>query len=42
MNVGDRAFYYHSQAKKDTGVVGSTTICTAPFPDPYAIDPASK
>ena len=42
MNVGDRAFFYHSNAKSATGIAGTVEICTAPYPDPTAIDESSK
>jgi predicted RNA-binding protein with PUA-like domain len=37
MHPGDRAFFYHSIAKKDTGIVGEMEIVSEPFPDPTFI-----
>jgi len=42
MRVGDQAFFYHSNAKKETGIVGIVEITRSGYPDPTASDPASK
>ncbi len=41
MNVGDRAFFYHSNVKPPA-IVGEMEICTEPYPDPLQFDPNSK
>jgi len=41
MNVGDRAFFYHSNVKPPS-IVGEMEICTEPYPDPLQFDPDSK
>ncbi len=41
MNVGDRAFFYHSNVKPPA-IVGEMEICTEPYPDPLQFDPDSK
>lgn len=39
MRVGDRALFYHSNAGKDTGVVGVMEIVKSAYPDPTQFDP---
>ena len=41
MNVGDRAFFYHSNVKPPA-IVGEMEVCTEPYPDPLQFDPESK
>jgi predicted RNA-binding protein with PUA-like domain len=41
MQVGDRAFFYHSNVK-EPGIVGIIEIVSAPYPDPTAFDPDNK
>lgn len=41
MNVGDRAFFYHSNVKPPA-IVGEMEVCTEPYPDPLQFDPDSK
>lgn len=41
MNVGDRAFFYHSNVKPPS-IVGEMEVCTEPYPDPLQFDPDSK
>lgn len=41
MNVGDRAFFYHSNVKPPS-IVGEMEVCTEPYPDPLQFDPNSK
>jgi predicted RNA-binding protein with PUA-like domain len=41
MNVGDRAFFYHSNVKPPA-IVGEMEICTEPYADPLQFDPDSK
>lgn len=41
MKVGDKALFYHSNAGKDTGVVGTMTIASKAYPDPTQFDPKS-
>lgn len=38
MKVGDKAFFYHSNAGKDTGIVGEIKIIRAAYPDPTQFD----
>ena len=41
MNVGDRAFFYHSKTNQP-GIVGTVTIARAAEPDASAYDPKSE
>lgn len=41
MAVGDKAIFYHSNAKKDTGAVGVMTIVSEAYPDPTQFDAKS-
>ncbi len=41
MNVGDRAFFYHSNVKPPA-IVGEMEVCTEPYPDPLQFNPESK
>jgi predicted RNA-binding protein with PUA-like domain len=41
MKVGDMALFYHSNAGKETGVVGEMEIVIAAYPDPTQFDPKS-
>jgi predicted RNA-binding protein with PUA-like domain len=41
MNVGDRAFFYHSNVKPPV-IAGEMEVCTEPYPDPLQFDPDSK
>jgi predicted RNA-binding protein with PUA-like domain len=41
MNVGDRAFFYHSKSST-TGIVGTVKIVRTAQPDPSALDPKSE
>jgi len=41
MNIGDRAFFYHSNVKPPV-IVGEMEVCTEPYPDPLQFDPDSK
>jgi predicted RNA-binding protein with PUA-like domain len=41
MNVGDRAFFYHSNVKPPV-IAGEMEVCTEPYPDPLQFDPESK
>ncbi len=41
MMVGDSALFYHSNAGKETGVVGVMEICKEAYPDPTQFDPKS-
>lgn len=41
MNVGDRAFFYHSNVKPPA-IVGEMEVCTEPYPDRLQFDPDSK
>ena len=41
MNVGDRAFFYHSNVKPPS-IVGEMEVCTEPYPDSLQFDPDSK
>ena len=40
MQVGDLAFFYHSNAKP-SGIVGTMQIVSEPYPDPTQFDPKS-
>ena len=42
MRVGDLGFFYHSNAGKTTGIVGTLRIAKAPYADPTALDKTSK
>lgn len=42
MHIGDRAFFYHSNAGKQTGIVGIIRVVSAAYPDPTQFDPDSK
>ena len=33
MKIGDKAFFYHSNVKKSTGIVGTVTITSEHYPD---------
>jgi len=41
MKKGDKALFYHSNAGKETGVVGEMTIVREAYPDPTQFDPKS-
>ena len=41
MNVGDRAFFYHSNVNPPV-IVGEMEVCSEPYPDPLQFDPDSK
>jgi predicted RNA-binding protein with PUA-like domain len=41
MNVGDRAFFYHSNVNPPA-IVGEMEICTEPYADPTQFDPDSN
>ncbi len=41
MKVGDRVFFYHSNAKP-LAIVGTMEIASEPYPDPSQFDPDSK
>lgn len=41
MNIGDRAFFYHSNIKPPV-IAGEMEICSEPYPDPLQFDPDSK
>ncbi len=41
MKVGDKALFYHSNASKETGVVGVMNIASEAYPDPTQFDPKS-
>ena len=41
MQVGDKAFFYHSNCK-EPGVVGMMKVASKPYPDPTQFDPDSK
>lgn len=41
MEVGDLGFFYHSNADPPS-IVGIVKVVKAPYPDPYALDPASR
>lgn len=42
MKVGDKGFFYHSNAKKATGIVGTVNIVREAYPDTSATDTSSK
>lgn len=42
LRVGDVAFFYHSNAGSETGVVGRMQIEKAAYPDPTQFDPESE
>jgi predicted RNA-binding protein with PUA-like domain len=42
MEVGDQALFYHSNAKKETGVVGVMKVHSKAYPDPTQFDPNSE
>ena len=42
MKVGDLALFYHSNAGKETGVVGEMKIVKEAYPDPTQFDPKSE
>ena len=41
MKVGDRGFFYHSNADPPA-IVGTVEVVKAAYPDPYAFDPKSR
>jgi predicted RNA-binding protein with PUA-like domain len=41
MKVGDLALFYHSNAGKETGVVGVMKVHSIAYPDPTQFDPKS-
>ncbi|MEM9171793.1 MAG: EVE domain-containing protein [Pseudomonadota bacterium] len=41
MRIGDKAFFYHSNAK-EVGIVGTMSIASEPYPDPTQFDKKSK
>ena len=41
MNVGDRAFFYHSNVRPPV-IAGEMEISSEPYPDPLQFDPDSK
>jgi predicted RNA-binding protein with PUA-like domain len=41
MRVGDKAFFYHSNAEP-IGIAGIMRIASEPYPDPTAFDPEAK
>ena len=41
MQVGDKAFFYHSNAEP-IGIAGIMRIASEPYPDPTAFDPEAK
>ena len=41
MNIGDLAFFYHSNCK-EPGIVGVMKIASEPYPDPTQFDKKSK
>ena len=41
MSVGDKALFYHSNAGKETGVVGTMEVHSEAYPDPTQFDPDS-
>lgn len=41
MNVGDRAFFYHSNVKPPT-IAGEMEVCSEPYPDKFQFDPDSQ
>jgi predicted RNA-binding protein with PUA-like domain len=40
MKIGDKAFFYHSNASP-SGIVGTMEIASEPYPDPTQFDPSS-
>ncbi len=40
MQIGDHAFFYHSNANP-SGIVGTMEIVSEPYPDPTQFDPSS-
>jgi predicted RNA-binding protein with PUA-like domain len=42
MKVGDRGFFYHSNAGVAAGIVGTVTVVREAYPDPSCLDPKSK
>lgn len=42
MQIGDKALFYHSNAGKETGVVGEMEIYSNAYPDPTQFDPSSE
>lgn len=40
MQIGDQAFFYHSNANPN-GIVGTMEIVSEPYPDPTQFDPTS-
>jgi predicted RNA-binding protein with PUA-like domain len=42
MKVGDRGFFYHSNAGAASGIVGTVTVVREAYPDPSCLDPKSK
>lgn len=42
MEIGDLALFYHSNAKKETGVVGVMEVVSEAYPDPTQFDPKSE
>ena len=42
MHVGDQVLFYHSNAGKETGVVGQMEIVREAYPDPTQFDPHSE
>lgn len=42
MKIGDRAFFYHSNCGKDTGIVGTARISREAYPDHTSFDRKSK
>lgn len=41
MNVGDRAFFYHSNVKPPV-IAGEMEVCSEPYPDKFQFDPDSQ
>jgi predicted RNA-binding protein with PUA-like domain len=41
MRVGDKAFFYHSNAGEGTGIVGLCEVVSEAYPDETAFDPSS-
>ncbi len=42
MKVGDKAFFYHSNAGNETGIVGEMEVVKSAYPDPTQFDPKSE
>ena len=42
MKVGDKGFFYHSNAKKSNGIVGTVEVVREAYPDHTASDKKSK